>query len=220
MIPSNVTASGLALIQAWEGLGDGNPKTVLLEPYLCSAGVATVGWGHAILDDTGQQIRVGRTLTRSAALERARIQMRQRYGRDGISHTQAQALFAADITPRVRAVRAAIDAGRLPTTPCELDAMVSLAFNIGTAAFEKSTVCRLHVRGLRVAKDVALDIPTLVQRSQSKAAPATLATAFVAWSWAGGKWSLGLFRRRMCELMVYRGQPLDEALAIAQAIKV
>jgi hypothetical protein len=36
--------------------------------------------------------------------------------------------------------------------------------------------------------------------------------AFVAWSNAGGRWMRGLFKRRVSEYLIYRGDALDVAL--------
>jgi len=44
------------IIKAFEGLKDGDPSTVRLEPYLCPAGYWTIGWGHTVLDPRGKQI--------------------------------------------------------------------------------------------------------------------------------------------------------------------
>lgn len=97
------------------------------------------------------------------------------------------------------------------------DACVSLAFNIGLAGFEKSTVRRLVMRAEPVPAQLAFS--SLIIVSRSGAAPKDLAQAFGAWSKANGEWLLGLFRRRMCEALVCRGDALDTALARALAIR-
>jgi len=38
------------LIKAFEGLRDGDPTSIRLDPYLCPAGYWTIGWGHVVLD--------------------------------------------------------------------------------------------------------------------------------------------------------------------------
>lgn len=61
--------------------------------------------------------------------------------------TQAQcdAQFAHDLTQFAQGVTRA--AGDVPVTQNQFDALVSLAYNIGLAAFESSTLLRLHKAG-------------------------------------------------------------------------
>ena len=65
--------------------------------------------------------------------------------------------------------------------PNQHSAMVSLAYNIGTGAFAKSSVCRLHNAG-RFAE---------------------AAQAFALWNRAGGKVLSGLVKRRAAEAALY-----------------
>lgn len=68
-----------------------------------------------------------------------------------------------------------------PATENELAAMVSLAFNIGLAAFARSTVLRAHNAGDTAAA----------------------ARAFALWNKAGGRELAGLVRRRAAEAALY-----------------
>jgi len=43
-----INYEGLGIIKKFEGLEDGDPTTVNLDPYVCPGGVWTIGWGHAI----------------------------------------------------------------------------------------------------------------------------------------------------------------------------
>ncbi len=80
--------------------------------YLCPASVWTIGWGS-----TGPDIKRGMVWT----LE------------------QADARFARDLAKFGEGVKRAL---RVPATPNELAAMVSLAYNIGQTAFGRSTLLR------------------------------------------------------------------------------
>ena len=72
--------------------------------------------------------------------------------------------------------------GSAPTKPCQMAAMVSLAYNIGVGAFGRSTVLKKHL---------ARDYPAA-------------ANAFALWDKAGGRVMVGLTRRRAAEAALYR----------------
>ena len=91
-----------------------------LDAYQDVAGIWTIGRGH-----TGADVRAGMEITIS----------------------RADALFLADVSNTARAVQSLLSG--CATRECELGAMVSLAYNIGTAAFARSTVLRAHRRGDR-----------------------------------------------------------------------
>jgi len=84
-----------------------------LTTYRCSAGVPTIGVGH-----TGPDVKMGMTITKA----------------------QSDALLVADLARFERAVAGAV---KVPLTQNQFDALVSLAFNIGSNAFAKSTLVRV-----------------------------------------------------------------------------
>lgn len=94
-----------------------------------------------------------------------------------ISEAEAEALLRQDLARFENTVAAAVP----KATQNQFDAMVSLAFNIGTAAFAQSTVARRAKAG------------------DHKGA----ATAFALWNKAGGKVLPGLTRRRAAESALY-----------------
>lgn len=122
---------GRSLIQKWEGIEDGNPATVNLDPYLCPAGYWTIGWGHVVLSPKGKML----TGVSEKAVAYAQFPK-------GITMEEAEVLLSADLIRYERYVLNAI--GDVPTTQNQFDAMVALCFNIGGAAFEKSSVARFH----------------------------------------------------------------------------
>ena len=94
-----------------------------LRAYLCPAGVPTIGYGHT------------KTVT-------ARDVNRKRL----ITHDEAEALLRSDL----EAFEAVVN--KTPgLTQHQFDACVSLAFNIGASAFQRSTLRRLLLAGQHAA---------------------------------------------------------------------
>lgn len=88
-----------------------------LKAYKCPAGIWTIGYGH-----TGPDVKPN----------------------SRISQAQANALLNQDLS---KAGDAVVSACQVAPNPNQLAAMTSLAFNIGQAAFVKSTVLKAHNRG-------------------------------------------------------------------------
>lgn len=118
-----------------------------LKAYLCPAKVLTIGYGH-----TGPDVFEGQE----------------------IDAAEAEMLLRRDVAQFERCITKVCPG---PTTQSQFDAMVSLAFNIGEAAFKRSSVCRLHN---------AEKYPEAQQ-------------AFGLWNKAGGKVVNGLVTRRARE---------------------
>lgn len=208
-----VSDAGLKLIQAWEGLGDGNPATVDLEPYICPAKVWTVGWGHALKTPTGQIIDVdvfGAARAKALAAE----SMQRKFGKGAITKAQALDLLREDVVFFERQVEKLV-AGS--AAQAEFDALVSFAYNCGVANLQSSTLLRMHKAGKRKVGDVSLS--DLCQKSKLSTPIDNPAVAFVRWNKFNCKWALGLFRRRLSEALVYGGHNADEAVKVAQAFK-
>lgn len=103
-----VSHSTLKKIMEWEGFRS--------KPYLCPAGVLTIGYGHT--SAAGRpEVRYGMSITRAEA--------------EAILERDVQK-FTNQLMPLLK---------RRPTQG-QLDGMVSLAFNIGLGAFKKSTCLR------------------------------------------------------------------------------
>ena len=90
-----------------------------LTAYLCPAGRWTIGYGHT------DGVQAG----------------------DRITKEYADSLLKTDLVGYERAVADAL--GACEASRHEFDAMVSLAFNVGVAGFNGSTVLRLHRQGDR-----------------------------------------------------------------------
>ncbi len=123
-----------------------------LTAYRDVAGVLTIGVGH-----TGPDVSTGVTITMARAHE----------------------LLAKDVARFEAAVDKAILGPHL--TQNQFDAMVSLAFNIGAAAFAGSALARKYNSG---------DVHGAAQQ-------------FVVWNRAGGEYNPGLLGRRAREMTVF-----------------
>lgn len=101
---------GLALIKSFEGFS--------ARPYLCPAGVPTIGYGATYYPD-------GRRVT-----------------------MQDRPVTEADATAMLRSMLASYEAGvsryvLVPVTQGQFDALVSFAYNLGLSALKSSTLLRL-----------------------------------------------------------------------------
>lgn len=122
-----------------------------LKAYRCPANVWTVGYGHTRTAKKGMVI----------------------------SEAEADELLLEDLETFERGVDELL--GQTPTHPNEFAAMTSLAFNIGLAAFARSTVLKRH-------------------RNKNKVGAAN---AFLLWNRGGGQVLPGLMRRREAERSLY-----------------
>lgn len=200
------------LIKAWEGIEDGDPSTAHLEPYICPANIYTVGYGHALKTSAGRNIDVD-TFGAARARQLADNAMIEKFGRAGITLEEADALLAEDLRIYERAVERAV-ASSSATTQKQFDALVSFCFNVGGPNLRASSVLRLHNAGQRCVGDI--NIPDLYRASAEKHAITDIQIAFVRWAYANGNWMLGLFRRRLSEVMLYAGHSAEVALEHAR----
>ena len=139
-----------------------------LEAYWDADGkVWTIGWG-----DTGPDVVQGLRITQAEADERL------------------QRRLAREFVPGVLAVLTR------PATQAQFDAMVDLAYNIGVAAFQGSTLVRLFNAGDQ----------------------AGAAEQFLRWNRSGGKVLLGLRRRRAADRARFLGASGAEAIKTGAAI--
>lgn len=166
-----VPACALTLIQRFEGLHDGDKKTAILEPQPDPVGIYTVGWGHALFVG-GRPVKDRETAYR---LWRARWPA-------GMIRADADALLKGDAQGVCDKVVALFS--KTPLTDAQLGALTSLAYNIGVAALEGSSVRRRLIAG-----DVQ-----------------GAADGFRMWRYAGGRELPGLVNRREAERAVFLEQ--------------
>lgn len=206
-----VSPAGLALIQAWEGIVDGDPSTVLLDPYIDLVGIYTIGWGHVLLTPAGVQINVN-TFGKAKAAKLAKEAMVRMFGAEAITRAKAEELLRADITSFEDFVSGIV---AKDTTQGQFDALVAFAFNVGKQGLAKSTLLKLHNAGKRTVG--TLDVAGLISTSKAQKAPVSIAQGFTSWSYASKKWVRGLFRRRCSEALVYGGMPGAQAFKQVQS---
>jgi lysozyme len=123
-----LSQTGLDLIKSFEGIADGDPTTVNLDPYLDPVGIWTIGWGHAI--------RVGKDFLRGKENKKQAFALYP----GGITIPQAEALLRADVMDKCRDVQSLV---KRQVNDNQFAALVSFAYNCGAANLEKSTLLRL-----------------------------------------------------------------------------
>lgn len=123
-----INEAGINLIKSFEGIPDGDPTTVKLDPYMDPIQIWTIGWGHAISIDN-------RFLKGAADKSRVKAMFK-----DGITLEEATLLLKSDLLKFCRGVEAILKA---PFTDNQFAALVSFAFNVGLGNLNKSTLLRL-----------------------------------------------------------------------------
>ena len=124
--------------------------------YLCPAKIPTIGYGNTFYSD-GRKVKLGEQISKTDALEL----LEKIVNKD----------FADKIFPAIK----------VPVAQNQFDAMVSLAYNIGTGSFLKSTLLK---------KVNANDF-------------AGAGEEFLRWNKANGKEVLGLTKRREREKQLF-----------------
>ena len=127
-----------------------------LKAYRCPANVLTIGYGNTFYEN-GDKVKEGDVITQQRAEELAKFIIDQ---------------FAVSITPFIKQ----------PLTENQFSACVSLAYNIGTGNFKKSSV----FKKLNINPNEA-----------------TIADSFRLWNKGGGVVLKGLVRRREAEIQLY-----------------
>jgi lysozyme len=123
----DINDAGIELIKSFEGIPDGDPTTVKIDPYLDPVGIWTIGWGHAIA--------VGDAWLRGAENRKA---ARALYP-GGITIEQAETMLRGDVMDSCRDVESLV---KKPLTDNQFAALVSFTFNLGRGNLAKSTLLR------------------------------------------------------------------------------
>lgn len=206
-----VSKEGLNLIKAWEGLPDGDHSTEKFDPYMDPVGIWTIGYGHALINKYGRFLR-GPEDRREANLKYP----------GGITQEEADSLLQEDVDK----VADKLTAHNIMGTQAQIDALVSFAFNIGmgsqtdprSGGLLNSTLLKMHrAGGPTIVGEMTTYVTYKLQAKSKTHAPiANIAEAFCAWANADKHWLKGLFRRRLCEFMIYRGDNLNKAIEVAR----
>jgi lysozyme len=128
----------------------------VLKAYKCPAGVWTIGFGNTFYED-GTKVKEGDVITQQRADELAKYIVEQ---------------FATSIRAMIKQ----------PLNENQFSACVSLAYNIGTGGFKKSSVLR---------------------KLNANPTDPTIADSFRLWNKGGGVVLKGLVRRREAEIALY-----------------
>jgi len=128
----------------------------VLKAYKCPAGVWTIGFGNTFYED-GTKVKEGDVITQQRADELAKYIVEQ---------------FATSIRAMIKQ----------PLNENQFSACVSLAYNIGTGGFKKSSVLR---------------------KLNANPTDPTIADSFRLWNKGGGVILKGLVRRREAEIALY-----------------
>ena len=121
--------NAVILIKSYEGILDGDPSTVNLDPYLCPAGYWTIGWGHVVLDMKGNQIK---------GIENKKLAY-SIYPK-GITMAEAEVLLRDDLRRFTYGVTTLV---KVSLTNNQLCALISFSFNVGLNALKNSTLLKL-----------------------------------------------------------------------------
>jgi lysozyme len=127
-----------------------------LKSYRCPSGVWTIGFGNTFYEN-GMKVKEGDVITQQRAEELAKFIIDQ---------------FAVTIEPFIQK----------PLTDNQFSACVSLAYNIGTSGFKRSSVFK--------KLNINPNDPTI-------------ADSFRLWNKGGGKVLAGLVKRREAEIALY-----------------
>ena len=139
---------------------------------------------HIIYDDqTGQPIPANTPLPRGATIGYGHLIKPGEDFRYGITERMATDLLRTDIAIAEHTVQSCI---HVPLIQHQFDALVALAFNIGTNNFKKSTVIK-YINGSNFHSTIYPN----------------LESAWLAWNRTSGKKSIGLIRRRQSEFNTY-----------------
>ena len=125
--------------------------------YLCPAKIPTIGYGNTFYSD-GRKVKLGEQISKTDALE------------------LLEKIVNKDFADKI------FSAIKVPVAQNQFDAMVSLAYNIGTGSFLKSTLLKKVNAG------------DFIGASEE----------FLKWNKSGGKELLGLTRRRKREQDLFK----------------
>lgn len=129
----NILNPAIELIKSFEGIMDGDPTTVNLDPYLCPANFWTIGWGHIVRDKSGNALRFGVNKVKAYSVYP-----------HGITMKEAESLLMDDVKIFVNCVDSRVT---VPINNNQRCALVSFAFNVGCLNFTLSTLLKVLNRG-------------------------------------------------------------------------
>jgi lysozyme len=117
------------IIKGFESLHDGDLSVIGLQPKMCPAGIWTVGYGHALENESKTRFLIG-DKDKAAALKQY----------PALNEVQAEEILDKDLQRFEVAIDKLV---KVPLHANQRGALVSLAFNIGIQAFNDSTLLAL-----------------------------------------------------------------------------
>ena len=196
-----------ALVRGWEGLPDGDPSTVNLDPYMDPVDIWTIGYGRALRDAaTGKYL---------SGMKDKAAAYAQYPG--GITKAQAVTMLSTDLAGHAGTVSPLM---RPNATQSQFDAFVSFDFNTGSLG--SSTLRKLHVNeGPEGAKPNDAAIKALRDKVAAKALPmpGSILEGFAVWSFSKKVFFAGLFCRRLAEWRLYMGDSAANANAFGEHVR-
>jgi lysozyme len=120
---------GVQIIKSFEGIEDGNPSTVNLDPYIDPVGIWTIGWGHAINYE-------GSFLT---VEEDPNGDIASSLFPEGISYHEAENLLFEDLVIVQKQVDGCVE---VYIHDNQFSALVSFTFNVGIGNLLQSTLLK------------------------------------------------------------------------------
>lgn len=212
MNPTIVSQECVDLVKFFEGKGDGDKAAPGLQPYMDPVGIWTIGYGEALRDKNGNFYR-----------GEAAAPLVQDLYPNGITEAQAE----EHLRQKLADIRDKFEAHEIRGTQGQMDAFTSFAYNLGLGKFGQrggligSTLINMHRNhsSVIIGKIDEYTLRKLASASQRRII-STIAEGFGVYSYAGGKWYLGLFRRRMAEYMLYRGDSTRTAIDAVKEFRV
>lgn len=116
----------IALVKHYEGLHDGDLRTIGLQPKMCPAEYWTEGYGIVITDSNGKMLRGAENKALAYSLSKIK--------------TEAQAIEA--LLPALAAREWFVNKLNLPINDFQKVALISLCYNIGSGNFLKSSLLK------------------------------------------------------------------------------
>ena len=130
-----IAAKAIELIKHYEGIHDGDLKTIGLQPKACPVGIWTVGYGRALTHPKTGKFLKG-IADKAVALSLY----------PSLTEQQATEMLKEDLSRFESSVRHLV---KKPINEEQMGACVSLCYNIGVGNFTKSSVLR-HINNSKM----------------------------------------------------------------------